>query len=55
MKADVFEEVIRRDLQLDKVEFKKTETTWPDDPFHNEFGEGDFSKIKRISREAKKV
>lgn len=46
MKADVFEEVIRRDLKLDKVEFKKTETTWPDDPFHNEFGEGDFSKIK---------
>ena len=46
MKADVFEEVIRRDLKLDKVEFKKTETTWPDDPFHNEFGEGDFSKIR---------
>ena len=46
MKAEVFEEVIKRDLGLHDATYYKTNALWPDEPFHNEYGKGDFSKIK---------
>lgn len=55
MKADVFEEVLKRDLGLKDVVFYKTDAAWPDEPFHNEFGEGDFANIKEYLGNAEEV
>ena len=55
MKAEVFEEVIKRDLGLHDATYYKTNALWPDEPFHNEYGKGDFSNIKEYLGTAEQV
>tara|TARA_Y100000768_G_C23988063_1_gene690226 strand:+ start:3453 stop:4493 length:1041 start_codon:yes stop_codon:yes gene_type:complete len=46
MKSDIFEEVISKKLNSYDLDFLKKDIEWPDGPFHNDYGKGNFSKVK---------